>query len=427
MIYGLKVLSTFLSFIKYIVFPIGIMGFNLRKSKLRYAIIPILGLTAAYLFNVNKPTVTAEVIFQIVILLVLFDEKIQTIIRGFIIEFVLVSLIDLMVWLILVGITSLGNDYADYERKIYIYGNCIGVIVIFMAAIFLYKRRKDIAEVIRNIKIKELIFVIAVMGTLGIVVACIQGAYLGEMTLSIQRMAMIVAVIFLVIIIAMSVMFVYVVNSRKILMEINDLNEECMKYQKNYYERLITEDSELRAFRHDVNKHYNAISALLNENVVEQARDYVNELINRKDVHFTYKTGNVVADYIINGEVQAIKQANGDDVKIQILGKFPQSVGIEQTDLCIILANSLDNVKEAFSRFEGKKELGITIQNHKKRIILKIENTSQPVDVKNINTSKKDKKNHGYGISNIRRVVDKYNGTMQIKYVDGRFLLEMLI
>ena len=68
MIYGLNVLSTFLSFIKYIVFPIGIMGFNLRKSKLRYAIIPILGLTAAYLFNVNKPTVTAEVIFQIVIL-----------------------------------------------------------------------------------------------------------------------------------------------------------------------------------------------------------------------------------------------------------------------------------------------------------------------------------------------------------------------
>lgn len=142
MIYGLKVLSTFLSFIKYIVFPIGIMGFNLRKSKLRYAIIPVLGLTAVYLVNVNKPTVTAEILFQIVILLVLFDEKIQTIIRGFIIEFVLVSLIDLMVWLILVGITSLGNDYADYERKIYIYGNCIGVIVIFMVAIFCINEEK---------------------------------------------------------------------------------------------------------------------------------------------------------------------------------------------------------------------------------------------------------------------------------------------
>ena len=65
MIYGLKVLSTFLSFIKYIVFPIGIMGFNLRKSKLRYAIIPILGLTAAYLFNVNKPTVTFSCFFDL--------------------------------------------------------------------------------------------------------------------------------------------------------------------------------------------------------------------------------------------------------------------------------------------------------------------------------------------------------------------------
>ena len=69
MIYGLKVLSTFLSFIKYIVFPIGIMGFNLRKSKLKYAIVPILGLTAIYLFNVNKPTVTAEIIFQMQYLL----------------------------------------------------------------------------------------------------------------------------------------------------------------------------------------------------------------------------------------------------------------------------------------------------------------------------------------------------------------------
>ena len=31
------------------------------------------------------------------------------------------------------------------------------------------------------------------------------------------------------------------------------------------------------------------------------------EIILEKDVHFTYKTGNVVADYIINGEVQAGK------------------------------------------------------------------------------------------------------------------------
>lgn len=79
-------------------------------------------------------------------------------------------------------------------------------------------------------------------------------------------------------------------------------------------------------------------------------------------------------------------------LKFRFLENFHSQQEIEQTDLCIILANSLDNVKEAFSRFEGKKELGITIQNHKKRIILKIENTSQPVDVKNINYIKEGQK-----------------------------------
>ena len=37
-------------------------------------------------------------------------------------------------------------------------------------------------------------------------------------------------------------------------------------------------------------------------------------------------------------------------------------------------------------------------------------------------TSKKDKNNHGYGIQNMRRVVEKYNGELIQQVKEGKFI-----
>jgi two-component system sensor histidine kinase AgrC len=40
---------------------------------------------------------------------------------------------------------------------------------------------------------------------------------------------------------------------------------------------------------------------------------------------------------------------------------------------------------------------------------------------------KKDKKNHGYGLKNVYRIVRKYNGSMMVKREKDRFTAEVVI
>ena len=44
-----------------------------------------------------------------------------------------------------------------------------------------------------------------------------------------------------------------------------------------------------------------------------------------------------------------------------------------------------------------------------------------------ITTAKKDKKNHGYGLKNVYRIVRKYNGSMMVKREKDRFVAEVVI
>ncbi|WP_417853780.1 GHKL domain-containing protein, partial [[Clostridium] scindens] len=40
---------------------------------------------------------------------------------------------------------------------------------------------------------------------------------------------------------------------------------------------------------------------------------------------------------------------------------------------------------------------------------------------------KKDAKSHGLGIRNIREIIDRYNGTLDISYTEDTFTVTMLI
>ena len=42
-------------------------------------------------------------------------------------------------------------------------------------------------------------------------------------------------------------------------------------------------------------------------------------------------------------------------------------------------------------------------------------------------TSKKDKINHGIGITNVKRTIEKYNGSMKIDYSDKYFNVSIIV
>lgn len=98
-------------------------------------------------------------------------------------------------------------------------------------------------------------------------------------------------------------------------------------------------------------------------------------------------------------------------------------------DLYVMLGNALDNAIEAVREIKEEEKRVISMRVYAKEdlIILQIENTcpdetSLPADG-NPATTKSDKDYHGYGIGSIRKIVEKYNGSLSLRKNDNMFIL----
>lgn len=408
---------------KYFFISFGVAGLKTARNRLFLA--PVLLLAVIYSVYSDSYLLTLQIMLPLIVILMIKDIGVKKYIQLYVMEFVAISFVDLLMWLIIVGGTAWGNHYVANSALINTAGNMAGLFFWIVLSFALRKKRALIAETIYNMTTKQMVIILAGIGLMSVITACIQGLFLHEITVSAQRLAMLASVAFCIFIIVLCGLFVFVSDSRKKLMEINRLNTECMAYQKGYYEEIMKKDDELRAFRHDVRKHYRVITMLINEGNYDEARNYVNALEKYEETGDIYKTGNVVADYIINGKIKKLLQAM--DVEVAVIGKFPADMSIDTTDLCIILANALDNAEEALREYDGKKILEIHIKNWKGRLYITIKNSSYPRDTEHMNTTKRDSQSHGFGLKNIQRAVLGCGGSVEAGCEENVFTLEIIL
>lgn len=102
------------------------------------------------------------------------------------------------------------------------------------------------------------------------------------------------------------------------------------------------------------------------------------------------------------------------------------------TDICTVIGNALDNAIESVVMIEDPEKrmihFSLSRQNH--FIFLQIRNycEREPVwDGKELRTTKKDKKNHGYGVKSIQYSIEKYGGNLTAGVKDHWFELGILI
>lgn len=97
-------------------------------------------------------------------------------------------------------------------------------------------------------------------------------------------------------------------------------------------------------------------------------------------------------------------------------------------DLYVLLGNALDNAIEAVRKIkeEEKRVISMRVYAKDELIILQIENTcTEDVNLPedgNPATTKADRNYHGYGIGSIRKIVEKYNGSLSLR-VDGQMFI----
>ncbi len=184
-----------------------------------------------------------------------------------------------------------------------------------------------------------------------------------------------------------------------------------MEMQKEFGEKTILGDEELRRFRHDYRNHMIVVNAYLESGKTAEAREYLNTInggIN--GVLNKIKTGNFVSDAILNSK--AVSAAKFD-TQISFSGRVP-SEGISSEDLCTILSNLIDNAIEACEKVAGRKKIEIESGEANGFLILSVSNPTVNGANPKFRTTKKDKLNHGIGLKNVERAIKKYNGTIDL-------------
>ena len=203
---------------------------------------------------------------------------------------------------------------------------------------------------------------------------------------------------------------------------LNKFLENQVELQLRHYEKLEKINIKIRRFRHDYTNHMNCLGAMLKAERYAEAADYIGSIAGRfPSGEFLFKTGNYIADAILTDKQETSEK---DNIKIIFDGCITDK--INNTDLCIILSNALDNAIEACEKINGEKEISVYGNFQQGYFVLIIKNPSENIlAINNASpvTSKDDKVYHGFGLSNIRFVVDKYNGTMRISSENNFFIL----
>ncbi len=192
-------------------------------------------------------------------------------------------------------------------------------------------------------------------------------------------------------------------------------------------------DKKIRAFRHDIKNHMAEIYHFAEINDNKQIREYLSKLNEELAEATAYSaTGVPALDGIINYKVGQAREKNIDftlDVAV------PENIQLSAYDMNILLGNLMDNAIEAsenFSEVKGEvKPICLSIRFSQSCFLVNICNSyfkkKSPEENLGLNTTKMDKNNHGYGLKNVYRIVEKYSGNIQINASEGLFAVKVAL
>lgn len=196
--------------------------------------------------------------------------------------------------------------------------------------------------------------------------------------------------------------------------------------EKGYYDEINTRYTEAQMIRHDMKNHLTAIAILLDDGKISDARMYLNEInAEMNNSTLPVKTGLSVLDALFFQKL-GVMQKSGIDLDITLSANLSET-GISEYDLCSIFGNILDNAYEACNKLDDKnKTITMTVKRQMDMLCIFCENRYTDIN-DDLSTQKQDKKHHGIGLRSIRRIAEKYDGTLDVNFENGIFRLSVLL
>lgn len=204
--------------------------------------------------------------------------------------------------------------------------------------------------------------------------------------------------------------------------------EQQIRMYANQFDIIGQSCQNIKSLRHDMKNHMALISIYLQNKQYEKACAYVETLGECLKSEKEYvKTGNIEIDSILNYKLENVEKKFGYKPDVQI--DVPEQSFMSGFDLNVLLSNLLDNAVEAISKVENKF-LSIRIRFSRGILYISIYNTFSGKLCERAGrlvSTKSNTKNHGIGLENVRKIVEKFEGTMKIEHDDELFKIDIIL
>ena len=196
-----------------------------------------------------------------------------------------------------------------------------------------------------------------------------------------------------------------------------------------YNQSCIDREEQARSAHEYKNVMY-ALDGMLSAGKYQEAEEYVkarNEEFARATI--IVNTGNSVVNAVFNTKYAEAKR-KGINVRFEFSDL--SDVTIDYADLVTILANLLNNAIEACEKCEeDNRTIDVIIKIiNDSELMISVRNTYNDTILKHNDhflTTKEDSANHGFGLGNVRSVVSKLNGYMNVDTDDGCFTVIIVV
>lgn len=216
----------------------------------------------------------------------------------------------------------------------------------------------------------------------------------------------------------------YVSDNLDMEKELKSVKSDYEK-QKELENEIKKTQEQMRLLKHDMKNHILVIAGFIEQGKDAEAKQYVSDILDKLNKMYTYvNVGNALLNYIINSKLSKAKEL-GIEIKAQI--ENLEFAYMDSMDFSALLNNVLDNAIEA-AVLATKKYIEVKILSVKGFDTICVKNTvissvleSNP----NLETTKEDE-GHGYGLKQIKGVVEKYDGMLDIEEDNGMFVVNIM-
>lgn len=217
----------------------------------------------------------------------------------------------------------------------------------------------------------------------------------------------------------------YIADNLDMEKKLSDMQYDYEK-QQDMAEEIQRIQEQIRTLKHDMKNHTLVILSYLEEERTEEAKKYAGEILDKLNKMYTYvNVGNSLLNYIINNKLSKAKDQRSE-IKAEIENLAFDYM--DSVDFSSLLNNLLDNaICGASNTSENKLEVQIFTKKGFDVITVK-NGIDESVLEKNAEfVSTKEEPGHGYGMRQIKNIVEKYNGTIDIYEKNNMFIVSIML